>query len=98
MKDNLETYVNGKINAGARRVLITKWVGQAWEQLSTDKAMIVRSFKKAGTAVAIDGSEDNEIHIEGLPAYKVEDSEDEEYTSEDEDEDPFAGCSDDSDN
>ncbi len=41
------------------------------------------------------GSEDNEIHIKGLPADRVEDSEDEKYTSE---EDSFAGCSDDSDN
>ena len=52
--------------------------------------MVVRSFKKCGISVAIDGSEDSEIHINGLEDYVVEggDSE-EEYTEE---EDPFADC------
>ena len=48
MQDNLDAYVKGDINANARRVLFTKWVGQAWEEVSADKEMIVRSFKKCG--------------------------------------------------
>lgn len=93
MQNNLEAYVHGQINASARRVLFTKWVGQAWEQMSSDKAMVIRSFQKVGIAVAIDGSEDDKINIEGLHEYEVgTDSDDEDYTTDEED-DPFASCS-----
>ena len=61
MKENLEAYVKGELNASARRVLFTKWVGQAWEEVSAKKDMVVRSFKKCGISVAIDGSQDSEI-------------------------------------
>ena len=48
MQDNLQAYVNGELNASNRRVLFTKWVGEAWEEVSTNKDMVVRSFKKSG--------------------------------------------------
>ena len=34
MQENLEAYVKGELNASVRRVLFTKWVGQAWEEVS----------------------------------------------------------------
>ena len=64
-------------------------------------SVVVQSFKKVGIAVAVDGSEDNEIHIEGLPDYRVEDSDDEDDDNNDDDDiictsdeeaHPFAGC------
>ena len=85
MQENLDSYVHGQINASARRVLFTKWVGQAWEEVSADKELIVRSFKKCGISVPIDGSEDEQIHIQGLEEYAVEE-EDDDYT----DGDPFS--------
>jgi hypothetical protein len=51
--------------------------------------MIVRSFKKCGISVAADGSEDSEIHLEGLEDYQV----DRDVSSDSED--PFADLSDD---
>lgn len=39
--------------------------------------MIIRSFKKCGISVAIDGSEDEEINTEGLEDYTVGESDDE---------------------
>ena len=33
--------------------LITKWVGQAWEEISEDKEMIIRSFNICGISVPI---------------------------------------------
>jgi len=51
-----------------------------------EKEIVIHCFKKCGTAVAIDGSEDSEIHIEGIDDYIIEDEEDKEST----DEDPFA--------
>ena len=51
--------------------------------------MIVRSFKKCGISIAADGSEDFEVHLEGLEDYQVnrDDCNDSE--------DPFADLSDD---
>ena len=34
MQDHLEEYLHGKFNAGERHILITHWVGDAWEELS----------------------------------------------------------------
>ena len=89
MQENLDTYFKGDISASARRILFTQWVGQAWEEVSADKEMIIRRFKKCGIALAIDGSEDEEINIQGIDGYNVEDDDDKEFTDE---EDPFADC------
>ena len=86
VQNNLEDYVHGKITASERRVLFTKWVGEAWETLSKKTEMVIRSFKKCGISVAIDGSEDTEININGIEDYEVGES-DEEVT--DDDTDPF---------
>ena len=86
LQDNLDTYVKGQINASERRILFTKWVGQAWEEVSANRDMVIRSFKKCGIAVPIDGSEDHQINIKGLDDYVVED---EVCTDEDCEEDPF---------
>ena len=55
LQENVEDYVQGKINASTKRVLFIKWVGQAWEGISTKKDVIIRSFKKCGISVGIDG-------------------------------------------
>ena len=41
--------------------------------MSSKKEMIQRSFKKCRIFVAIDGSEDDQISIDKLPGYTVED-------------------------
>ncbi len=75
---------------------MTGWIGQAWEELSENKDMIIQSFKKC---VAADGSEDEDIHIEGLEEYNYSSDSDVDYTvcesgeesaRTDPDEDPFA--------
>ena len=48
---NLDQYVDGKINASQRRVLMTKWVGEAWPKVGKMKDSIIRSFKKCGLSV-----------------------------------------------
>ena len=72
---NLSTYVQGTIPAGERRVLLTRWVGQAWEEVSANKEMIQQTFHKCGISVPIDRSADSDIHIEGLADYTVRDPE-----------------------
>ena len=51
-------------------------MGQAWEEESTDRELVTRSFKKCGISVAVDGTDNVQICIEGLDNYSVEDSED----------------------
>ena len=76
--------MRGEINASKRHILLTKWIGQTWEEISSKKEMVCRSFKKCGISVAIDGSEDDEINIKGLEDYSVGDEGDAT-----DDEDPF---------
>ena len=86
MQENVDDYIRGKFTASERRILFTKWVGQAWKEISAKKDVIVRSFKKCGISVAIDGSEDSAINITGLEDYQVSESEDE---ATDDDTNPF---------
>ena len=72
---------------GERRVLFTKWVGSAWEKISSMKDAIVRSFRKCGISLPTDVSEDSEINIKGVDDYVV--GEDSDVVTEDE-EDPFS--------
>ena len=85
MHDNLEAYVHGSIPATDRRLLFTKWVGQAWEETAAKHAMVVRAFRKCGISLPIDGSQDSEINIKELNHYTVN-----EETDLDDDDDPFA--------
>ncbi len=92
MHQNLEKYINGTIPAGQRRILISKWVGEAWTEVSKNKEMITRGFEKCGISVPIDGSKHEMIQIRGLENYRVRvrDSEDDlfELDSDSEPEDP----------
>ena len=78
--------MEGRINASERRVLFTKWVRAALEELSLKAEMIVRSFEKCGISVVPDGSEDEKINIIGLEDYSVESDDDEDPFSDDEEE------------
>ncbi len=95
LQNNLEAYLHGKFTASERRVLLTKWVGEAWNEMSKNKEMAVRSLKKCGISVAADGSEDFEIHLEGLEDYNYSATNDNNI---DELDDPFADLSDTDDN
>ena len=71
MNKNLDQYVDGNINAIQWRVLITKWVDEAWSKFGKMKNSIIPSFKKCGLSMALDGSENNEVNIECLPEYQI---------------------------
>ena len=60
-----------------------KWIGQAWEDISANKDMVIRGFKKCGISVAIHGSDDNEINIKGLEDYQVESDDDDPFATSD---------------
>lgn len=69
MSKNLQLYTEGKLSAWERRVLLTKWVGNAWQE--TNKDVVIRSFKKCGISVDLDGTENDTVNIEGVPGYEM---------------------------
>ena len=70
LSSNLDTYTNGTIPAGKRRILMTQWIGQSWmEVMASLQPTIQRVFKTTGISVAADGSEDDIIAIHGIENY-----------------------------
>ena len=52
-------------------MLTTKCVAESWEKVSRNKKIIKRSFAKCGISHNLDGTEDNDINIGGIPDYKL---------------------------
>ena len=71
LSENLHLYTKNKLPVSERRVLTTKWVVEGWEKISRNKEIIKRSFVKCGISHNLDGTEDNDINIEGIPEYKL---------------------------
>ena len=40
---------------------ISRWVSDAWKEVSRDREFMVNTFRKTGLSLAIDGSEDGEM-------------------------------------
>jgi hypothetical protein len=71
---NEERRVEGKFTIGDRRVLLTKWVGQAWEEMhQEDGDMIRQAFEQVGLGLPVDGSQDQKIKIKDFPEVQVGD-------------------------
>jgi len=75
-----DDWVDGKIKAGERRVLMGKWLDEAWIEFFKNggQAQVTKAFKRCGMYNAIDGSEDSEIRVQGIANYEIGDSSDEE--------------------
>ena len=71
LSESLHLYTENKLTASERRVLTTKWVAKGWEKVSRNKEIIKRSFAKCGISGNLDGTDDNDINIEGTPDYKL---------------------------
>ncbi|XP_065665464.1 uncharacterized protein LOC136086894 [Hydra vulgaris] len=75
--ENIELWLGNddrKLSAKDRRILITRWVGEAYRKTSKDEKflrMLYMSFAKTGCLITADGSEDDKINPEGMPAYVV---------------------------
>ena len=67
---------------------MTKWVGEAWSKVGKMKDSIMRFSKKCGLSVALDGSENDDVNIEGLPEDQMPSAfvQDNEYVLDDDDE------------
>lgn len=60
-----------KLDAKMRRILITRWVADAWERLTTDpvyKDTLFKCFVTTGTLITADDTDDEKIQLMvGLP-------------------------------
>ena len=62
LSTNPERFMMGKVTAGDRRVLFTKWVSTAWQETSGQlKDTVTCSFVKCGISLPISSSRDSEI-------------------------------------
>jgi hypothetical protein len=52
MHDNMDDYLNGKFTAGERRILLTNWVGDAWEEMSHVKEIAVKASRNVALLMA----------------------------------------------
>ena len=69
--------MSGKVSAGDRLVLFTKWVNTAWQETSRRlKDTAIRSIVKCVIALPISCSRDSEINIDGLTDYRMNESAD----------------------
>ena len=58
-------------SAKEKRILMTKWVGQAWEELNEDYSGMRRKFfQKSGCLMTADGTVDDKIQPEGFQNHK----------------------------
>ena len=65
---HLELWHN-KTTARMRRVLMTKWTGEAWREIREDKEFFTKLFEKTGCLITVDGSGDSKIQPQGLIDY-----------------------------
>jgi hypothetical protein len=74
-EDNADRWYGQQAHFSAmeRRILITHWVGNAWRQLCGPdyEHLRLRCWQKTGCLMTADGSEDEHITPEGLPAYMM---------------------------
>lgn len=71
---HFDKYEAGGFTVGDRRVLLTQWVAEAWEELHLRyKETIIRTFRQVGLSLNPDGGEDGELKVKGLPDVAVGD-------------------------
>ena len=72
--EHFEKWSKGSYTVGEHRILLTKWVGQAWRELHAQQGpLISNTFRKLGLSLAVDGSEDAEISVKDIPDLEVGD-------------------------
>ena len=59
------------VHKAHKKESVNKMLGNAWEKIKANPEMIIRSFKKCGITTAADGSEDDQVHIEGVEGYAM---------------------------
>jgi hypothetical protein len=74
IEENFELWESGKWSIGDRRILLTKWVAQAFERVHLEhKNAIIACFKNVGLSLVVDGSADHLLKIRDLPNLTIGD-------------------------
>ena len=70
-EERLAQWKDGKVSASERRILFTKWLGDAWEDFTTNnQKMITNAFKRCGMYNDIDGKENHLVKLDKrMPNY-----------------------------
>ena len=69
--ENLESYVERTLSVAKRRILTTKWVADAWENVQKPLDMTKHYFLKCGLSNKLDGTENDQIKIRGIEDYTM---------------------------
>ena len=69
VEDNIDKW-HDKLTAKERRILMTKWVGDAWNELQCYQDFFRKAFQRTGCLMTIDGSEDYLIKPQGYESYE----------------------------
>ena len=67
-QERLNAWSDGKVSASERRILMTRWAGDAWDTLSS--MTIIKAFKHCGVANDINGKENDKVRVQNLRTYK----------------------------
>lgn len=68
MEEEGDKWENGKISAGEKRILITRWPGAAWEKLRTKYgSTLKKAFTSTGCGLTLDIVDDELVHPESFP-------------------------------
>ena len=74
-EDNISKWYGETVfSVSEKRILLTRWVGKAYREICDPKYdhLRYRLFKKTGTLITSDDSDDDKIQPEGLPNYNVQ--------------------------
>ena len=75
--ERLEAWKTGKVSTSDRKILATKWSGDAWDDYcSNHPERITKAFKHCGMYNTMDGSENHLIKIRKFKGYSPPNKED----------------------
>jgi len=70
-EERLNQWKNGNVSTAERRILFTTWLGDAWEDYTTNhQDEITNAFKRCGMYNDIDGKENHLVKLERMKDYK----------------------------
>lgn len=66
--NNMDKWQHGKYSISERRIMITYWVAQVWRELHAEQSdIIIKTFRKLGLSLAVNGSENKELRVKDIP-------------------------------
>lgn len=72
--NHMDKWINGKYSIGDRRIMLINWIDQVWRELHAEQShIIVKAFRSVGLSLAVDGSENRELHVKDISDIEVGD-------------------------